>query len=109
VIYPCGFESDRDTGMRVVLLPEPRENIATDAAPCAVDGMGRDEQFSREAPPVPVLELGKWATQKFLQPSAAAMREADLIASFYAGVPHEVGRKKHEEFLQRKIERSLQR
>lgn len=92
------FESDKDSDMRVVVLPpEPRKcAIATDAAAPSESGA------------IPVLELGRWVREKFLQPSKSALREAELVASFYEGVPFAKGREKHDEYLQRKLERSLQ-
>jgi len=44
-----------------------------------------------------------------IQPDRAAMAEADVISGFYSGVPFEVGRKKHDEYLARRAERRLQR
>jgi hypothetical protein len=100
MIFPPCFESDNDTGMRVCLPPASREPIATDSMPPG-------EKFSTEAAPVPVLELGRWATQKFLQPNRRQLEEASYIASLYEGVPSEVGKRREAEFRQRKIERSL--
>lgn len=74
------------------LLKDHACEIATDAAP---------------EPPAPVMAeipLGKWVT---VQPSAKALREASLIASFFEGVPHAVGQARYEKFLQRKAEKEL--
>ena len=100
MIFGCPFASDAGSGMRVVLLPdaepEPRElAIATDSAPPESD-----------PEPMPVI-LPEFARREFLQPSASALREAELIASFYEGVPYSIGRRKHDEYLLRKAERSL--
>lgn len=100
MIYQCTFESDRNSGMRVVLLP-PERSVAA----IATDSVPRED-------PIPVIDPAKAfelprLARSFLQPNARDLREAELIRGFYEGVPFEVGKRKHEEYLQRKIERSL--
>ncbi|MGA3345266.1 MAG: hypothetical protein ABSC76_10395 [Terracidiphilus sp.] len=84
-----------------------------DGSPILVDGTllkDRGCEFAIDAAPkpepsmMPVIEMGTFIT---LQPSAKAMREAALIASFYEGVPHAIGKTKHDAYLLRKAERSL--
>jgi len=55
---------------------------------------------------VAVLEMPKFA-EKYLQPSAAALKESALIQSFYEGRPWQKGRELHYQYLQRKLERTL--
>jgi len=73
------------------------------------DGSGFATDSASPSPSEPrmaVIEMPKWIT---IQPSARAMREADLISAFYSGVPFEVGRKRHEKYRQRKAEKELER
>jgi len=73
---------------------KPAARIAADAAPRSEPSM------------MPVIEMGTFIT---LQPSKRAMAEADLIGSFFEGVPHATGEARRLAYLQRKLERSLNR
>src|ERR1700758_3780491 len=101
MIFGCPFASDAGTGMRVVLLPdaepEPREGvgaIATNAAP-------PDESQ------IPVMP--EWVARAYLQPDANALAEAELIRSFFEGVPFAVGEQRRLAYEQRKRERRIER
>jgi len=112
-VWPCTFASDRDSDHRVC-FPPPGESdelegrglaVATDSAPSpapiatdAVDDVVTHEQ------PMPVL-LPEFARKQFLQPNARQLAEAEMIADFYAGVPYQIGLKRHQEYLREKAAR----
>jgi len=82
--------------------------IATDAAPAPHEFSIADDSAMPPTEPtssIPIL-VPRWLK---IQPDRAAMAEADVISGFYSGVPFEVGRKKHDEYLARRAERRLQR
>jgi len=91
--------------------PEGR-GLATDAAPKPI---ATDADMSTFNMPVttansnsiPVMpgDLSK----KFLQPSASALAESELIQSFFEGVPHAEGQRRYEAYLQRKAELRIAR
>jgi hypothetical protein len=97
MILPCSCESDRESGMRVCLPP-----IAIDAAPPPREFSLATDGAASSASEIPVLKLPKFA-ERFLQPSRAALAEADYVRSLYEGVTHGEGRKRHEEYLRAKF------
>lgn len=90
---PWGFDDGCPILSDGTLLKDHACEFATDSA-------------APQEPRMAVIEMPKWVP---VQPSAKAMREADLIASFYEGVPHPIGKAKHDAYLLRKTERSLNR